>query len=324
MSFILRRFVFYLVAILVAISFNFLIPRLMPGDPVDALFASAQGRMPLETLQAYKEMLGFVEGPLWLQYLQYMKSIFTWDLGPTIMLFPLPVSELLAVKLPWTLGLAGMSTVICVTIGLIIGTFAAYNRGGLTYRFMPAFWAFMGAMPQPVTALFSFFILALSWKWFPLSYGANPDLDPGWTLEYVSSVLHHAVLPILCMIVGGIGAWIFNMRNAMINVLGEDYITMARAKGLSNRRVMTHYAARNALLPVVTAVSMQVGFVMAGAIFIETVFNYPGVGLLLFKALAARDYPTMQACFLMIVVFVLVFNFIADLLNLWLDPRLRK
>ena len=324
MSFILRRFVFYLVAILVAISFNFLIPRLMPGDPVDALFASAQGRMPLETLQAYKEMLGFVEGPLWLQYLQYMKSIFTWDLGPTIMLFPLPVTELLAVKLPWTLGLAGMSTVICVMIGLIIGTFAAYNRGGLTVRLMPAFWAFMGAMPQPVTALFLFFILALSWKWFPLSYGANPDLDPGWTLEYVSSVLHHAVLPILCMIVGGIGAWIFNMRNAMINVLGEDYITMARAKGLSNRRVMTHYAARNALLPVVTAVSMQIGFVMAGAIFIETVFNYPGVGLLLFKALAARDYPTMQACFLMIVVFVLVFNFIADLLNLWLDPRLRK
>ena len=296
----------------------------MPGDPVDALFASAQGRMPLETLQAYKEMLGFVDGPLWIQYLQYMKSIFTWDLGPTIMLFPLPVTELLAIKLPWTLGLAGMSTIICVMIGLIIGTFAAYNRGSFTDRFIPAIAAFMGAMPQPVTALFLFFILALSWKLFPLSYGANPDLNPSWTLEYVSSVLHHAVLPILCMVIGGIGAWIFNMRNAMINVLGEDYITMARAKGLSNRRVMTHYAARNALLPVVTAVSMQIGFVMAGAIFIETVFNYPGVGLLLFKALAARDYPTMQACFLMIVVFVLVFNFIADLLNLWLDPRLRN
>jgi peptide/nickel transport system permease protein len=126
------------------------------------------------------------------------------------------------------------------------------------------------------------------------------------------------------MVLGGIGAWIFNMRNAMINVLGEDYITMAKAKGLSNRRIMTHYAARNALLPVVTAVSMQVGFVMAGAIFIETVFNYPGVGLLLFKALGARDYPTMQACFLLIVVFVLVANFIADLLYLWLDPRLRN
>ncbi|MDP6969529.1 MAG: ABC transporter permease [Gammaproteobacteria bacterium] len=324
MSFVVRRFSFYFIAIMVAITFNFVIPRMMPGDPVDALFAAAQGRMPLETLQAYKEMLGFVDGPLWVQYLKYIKSIFTWDLGPTIMLYPLPVTELLAVKVPWTIGLAGMSTVISVMIGLLIGTYASYHRGGFTDRFMPGFWAFVGAMPQPVTALFVFFILALSWKWFPLSYGADPDLDSGWTWEYIASVLHHAVLPITCMILGGIGAWIFNMRNAMINVLGEDYITMAKAKGLSSRRIMTHYAARNALLPVVTAVSMQIGFVMAGAIFIETVFNYPGVGLLLFKALGARDYPTMQACFLLIVVFVLVFNFIADLLYLWLDPRLRS
>jgi len=323
MNFVVRRFSFYFIAIMVAITFNFVIPRLMPGDPVDALFAAAQGRMPLETLQAYKEMLGFVDGPMWVQYLKYIKSIFTWDLGPTIMLYPLPVTELLAVKVPWTVGLAGMSTVISIFIGLIIGTYASYHRGGFVDRFMPGFWAFVGAMPQPVTALFIFFILALSWKWFPLSYGANPDLDPGLTWEYVSSVLHHAVLPISCMILGGIGAWIFNMRNAMINVLGEDYITMAKAKGLSHGRIMTHYAARNALLPVVTAVSMQIGFVMAGAIFIETVFNYPGVGLLLFKALGSRDYPTMQACFLLIVVFVLVANFIADLLYLWLDPRLR-
>jgi peptide/nickel transport system permease protein len=324
MSFILRRFLFYLVAILVAITMNFIMPRMMPGDPVDALFASAMGRMPLESLQAYKEMLGFVDGPIWVQYLQYLKSIVTWDLGPTIMLYPLPVTELMAAKVPWTLGLAGMSTVISVSIGLIIGTYAAYHRGGLTDRFMPAFWAFVGAMPQPVTALFIFFTLALSLKWFPLSYGADPDLDPALSWEYISSVLHHAVLPLMCMILGGIGAWIFNMRNAMINVLGEDYITMAKAKGLSSRRIMTHYAARNAVLPVVTAVSMQIGFVLAGAVFIETVYNYPGLGLLLFTALGARDYPTMQACFLLIVVFVLVANFIADLLYLWLDPRLRK
>ena len=191
MSFILRRFVFYLVAILIAISFNFLIPRLMPGDPVDALFASAQGRMPLETLQAYKEMLGFVEGPLWLQYLQYMKSIFTWDLGPTIMLFPLPVTELLAIKLPWTLGLAGMSTIICVMIGLIIGTFAAYNRGSFTDRFMPAFAAFMGAMPQPVTALFLVFRFGIKLEVVPTvvwrQSRSEPWLDPRVCLQRVTS-----------------------------------------------------------------------------------------------------------------------------------------
>lgn len=323
MSFLLRRLAFYLIAVFVAITFNFLVPRLMPGDPVAALFASAQGRMPLETLQAYQEMLGFVDGPLWKQYLVYLGNIISWDLGPSIMMFPLPVTELLGLQIPWTIGLAGFSTVISVSIGLLIGTYAAYHIGGLTDRLMPGFWAFIGAMPQPVLALFIFFVFALQWSWFPLGYGADPDLEPGWSLTYIFSVIHHAMLPLACMVLGGIGAWIFNMRNAMINVLGEDYITMARAKGLTERRVMTHYAARNAMLPVVTAVSMQIGFVMAGAIFIETVFNYPGVGLLLFKALSARDYPTMQACFFMIVVFVLLFNFIADLLNVWLDPRLR-
>lgn len=324
MGFLLRRLAFYLIAIFVAITLNFIMPRLMPGDPVDALFAGAMGRMPPETLAAYKEMLGFVDGPVWLQYLQYLKSVVTWDLGPTIMLYPTPVTEVLGSKVPWTIGLAGMSTIISVMIGVLIGTYASYHRGKFVDSFMPTFWAFIGAMPQPVTALFIFFLFALTLQWFPLSYGVNPDLDPVFSWEYVKSILHHAVLPLVSMILGGIGAWIFNMRNAMINVLGEDFITMARAKGLSSGRIMTHYAARNAILPVVTAVSMQIGFVMAGAVFIETVYNYPGVGLLIFKALAARDYPTMQACFLLIVVFVLVANFVADLLYLWLDPRLRK
>jgi len=324
MGFILRRLAFYLAAIFVAISFNFIMPRLMPGDPVDALFAGAMGKMPPEALQAYKEMLGFVDGPLWVQYFQYIKSVVTWDLGPTIMLYPVQVTEVLSSKLPWTVGLAGMSTIISVFIGVMIGTYASYNRGKFVDSVMPTFWAFIGAMPQAVTALFIFFIFALSLKWFPLSYGADPDLDPAFNWEYIKSILHHAVLPLTSMALGGIGAWIFNMRNAMINILGEDFITMAKAKGLSSRRIMTHYAARNAILPVVTGISMQIGFIMAGAIFIETVFNYPGVGLLMFKSLASRDYPTMQACLLLIVVFVLIANFIADLLYLWLDPRLRN
>lgn len=324
MGFILRRLAFYMLAIFVAISFNFLMPRMMPGSPVDALFAGAMGRMTPESLVAYQEMLGFVEGPLWQQYLIYVKSIITWELGPAIIAYPIPVTDVLMTKLPWTFGLAGMSTIISITIGVFIGTYAAYNRGGFVDSVMPTFWQFIGAMPQAVTALFIFFVFALTLKWFPLGYGANPDLNPEFTWVYISSVLHHMVLPLISMMLGGIGAWIFNMRNAMINVLGEDFITMARAKGLSSRRIMTHYAARNAILPVVTGISMQIGFIMAGAIFIETVYNYPGLGLLLFKALSARDYPTMQACMLLIVVFVLIANFIADLLYLWLDPRLRN
>lgn len=323
MAFILRRLAFYIMAIFVAITFNFLLPRLMPGDPIDALFAAAGGKLPPETLAAYKEMLGFVDAPLWMQYLQYLKSVITLDLGPAIMLFPVPVTEVLGNTLPWTVMLAGIATLFSIAAGCFIGLYASFNRGGFVDRYVPFFWQFVASMPQAVTALFVFFIFALTLRWFPLGFGANPDLEPGWSIEYILSVLHHAVLPMVTLILSMLATWIFTMRNAMVNVLGEDYITMAKAKGLSSRRIMTHYAARNAILPVVTAISMALGFAVAGQVFIETVYNYPGVGQLIIKSVSARDYPLMQACFLLIVVFVLVANFFADLLYVWLDPRLR-
>lgn len=324
MAFILRRLAFYIVAIFVAITFNFLMPRLMPGDPVDALFAAAGGKIPPEALAGYKEMLGFVDGPLWLQYLQYLKSVLTFDLGPTIMMFPVPVTELLSVTLPWTLGLSGLAVIISVVVGCFIGLYASYTRGGFVDRFFPVTASFLASMPQAVTALFIFFIFAMTLEWFPLGYGASPDLDPAFSWEYIKSILHHAVLPLVTLFIAMLAQWIFNMRNAMVNVLGEDYITMAKAKGLSARRIMTHYAARNAILPVVTSVSMALGFAVAGQIFIEQVYNYPGLGQLILKSVGARDYPLMQASFLLIVLFVLAANFIADLLYVLLDPRLRK
>ena len=324
MSFLLRRLGFYLVAVFVAITFNFIMPRLMPGDPVDALFASAQGRLQPETLTAYQEMLGFNDGPIWSQYLQYLKTTLSGDLGPAIMLFPTPVTEVLGNTLPWTIFLAGTATLFSVFVGCFIGLFASYNRGGIVDRFVPFTMSFIASMPQAVTALLIFFIFVLTLRWFPLSFGADPDLEPGWNWVYLKSVARHAVLPMVTLVLSMIATWIFTMRNAMVNVLGEDYITMAKAKGLAPRRIMTHYAARNAILPVVTAVSMALGFAVAGQVFIETVFNYPGVGQLIIKSVGARDYPLMQACFLLIVIFVLVANFLADLLYLWLDPRLRK
>lgn len=323
MAFLLRRLAFYLVAIFVAISFNFLLPRLMPGDPVDAIFANAGGRMPLETLEAYKAMLGFTDGPLWEQYLQYLKSVVTLDLGPTIMLFPVPVADVLGNTLPWTVFLAGTASIVSIGVGCFIGLYASYHRGGFVDRFVPFFWQFVASMPQAVTALFMFFIFALTLKWFPLGFGVNPDIEPDGSLTYYKSVAHHAVLPMVTLILSMLATWIFTMRNAMVNVLGEDYITMAKAKGLSDRRIMTHYAARNAILPVVTAVSMALGFAVAGQVFIETVYNYPGVGQLIIKSVSTRDYPLMQACFLLIVVCVLLANFVADLLYVVLDPRLR-
>ena len=324
MGFLLRRLGFYIVAIFVAITFNFLLPRLMPGDPVDAIFMAAGGAMPIEALEAYKEMLGFVDGPLWQQYFIYLKSVLTLDLGPTIMLYPIPVSTLLGQTVPWTIALVYSAMILSIFLGCFIGLYASYHRGGSVDRYVPVFFQLLASMPQAVTALFLAFAFTILLNWFPLGFGADPDLIPGWNWIYIKSILHHAVLPISTLFISMLASWIFTMRNAMVNILGEDYITMARAKGLSARRIMTHYAARNAILPVVTSIAMALGFAVAGQIMIEIVFNYPGIGQTLIKSVQVRDYPTMQACFLLIVVFVLALNFLADVTYVWLDPRLRK
>jgi peptide/nickel transport system permease protein len=182
--------------------------------------------------------------------------------------------------------------------------------------------AFISNFPYVVTALLLFYIFGLKMELFPLGYTYDPNLVPGFTWEFISNVAYHAVLPMGSMILVGIATWVFNMRNAMINVLGEDYVTMAEAKGLTSFRVMYRYAGRNAILPVATAIAMAIGFSFAGSILTEVVFNYQGLGNILLKAITARDYPLIQAILLILVSAVLTANFVADLLYVWLDPRI--
>ncbi len=318
------RLLFYIAAFMVAVTFNFLLPRLMPGDPFEIMFASAQGKIKPEQLDVLKEQFGFVAGPWHVQYWDYIKGIFSGDFGPSLIYYPTQVTEIIAGSLPWTLFLAGTSTFICILIGVSLGIFAAYNRGQKFDAFGSPSLALIGAFPGMVSAMLILFFFGVKLDWFPVGYGYNPDVDPGLTLDFFLSVAYHAFLPLLSMVIIGVGGWLFLMRNSMINTLGEDYITMGKAKGLSSRRVMLHYAARNAALPVVTAVAMAIGFVVAGALLTELIFNYPGVGNMMLTAVAARDFPLVQGLMLIIVVCVLIANFIADLAYFWLDPRLRK
>ena len=324
MGFLVRRIFFYITAFFVAITINFSLPRMMPGDPFEIMFASAQGKITPEQLPALKAQYGFVEGSWLVQYVAYLKSIFSWDLGPSLLLFPTPVSEVIANALPWTLFIAGLSTLISIVVGSLLGVYAAYNRGNWFDKFFSPGLLILGAFPAVVMAMLLFYIFGLQLELFPLSYGYNPDIDPGWNFMFIKNLAYHAFLPILSMVLISIGGWLFNMRNSMINLLGADYITMAKAKGLTTKRIMFQYAARNAILPVVTTISMAIAFIVGGAIFVEIVFNYPGLGNLMLKGVMTRDYPLIQALMLIIVICVLVANFIADLLYLWLEPRLRK
>jgi peptide/nickel transport system permease protein len=324
MAFLFRRLGFYLAAFLAAATVNFFLPRLMPGDPIEIMFSSAGSDLSVENLEALKLTFGFVDGPLWQQYLTYLQSVFTGDLGQSIKYFPLPVTELLGRALIWTLGLMGTATLISFTLGTVLGIIAAWRRGS-TFDVVFSVGAIMAtSMPAMVLSLVALFIFGFELNWFPTGYAADPALDPAFSWQYVSSVIRHGILPALTLSIVLTGGFLVTMRNNMINLLGEDYIVMARAKGLSDSRVMFWYAARNALLPTVSSLAIAIGTVLGGSLVTEVVFNYPGLGNTLYQAILARDYPVIQGQLLIMTLAMLTANFIVDVSYVLLDPRLRR
>ncbi|MGR5131242.1 ABC transporter permease [Vibrio alfacsensis] len=325
MGYFLRRLSFYLVALLVAATLNFIIPRAMPGDPVTMMFANASVQVTPERIAAMKELLGFVDGPIYIQYLSYIKNILSWELGTSIQFYPLSVNTLLGNAFGWSLFLAGTAVVLSFSIASVLGIFAAWKRGSKYDAFVTPGTLIIQAIPQMVIAMLALFIFAIGLKWFPSGYAYTPGVVPDWTSwEFLKDVGYHAVLPLFCATIVQIGGFLVNMRNNMINLLAEDYITMAKGKGLSENRVVFNYAARNALLPSVTALSMSLGMAIGGQLIIEMIFNYPGLGTVLLNAIHARDYQVLQGQLIIMTMFMLCFNLMADMLYMILDPRLRK
>ncbi|CAH1526386.1 peptide ABC transporter, permease protein [Vibrio owensii] len=325
MGYFLRRLSFYLVALLVAATLNFIIPRAMPGDPVTMMFANASVQVTPERIAAMKELLGFVDGPIYIQYLSYIKNILSWELGTSIQFYPLSVNSLLGSAFGWSLFLAGTAVVLSFSIASVLGIFAAWKRGSKYDAFVTPGTLIIQAIPQMVIAMLALFIFAIGLKWFPSGYAYTPGTVPDWTSwEFIKDVGYHAVLPLFCATIVQIGGFLVNMRNNMINLLAEDYITMAKGKGLSENRVVFNYAARNALLPSVTALSMSLGMAIGGQLIIEMIFNYPGLGTVLLNAIHARDYQVLQGQLIIMTMFMLCFNLMADMLYMILDPRLRK
>ena len=324
MAFLLRRLAFYLAAFIAAATINFFLPRMMPGDPIEIMFASAGSELSLENLNALKLTFGFIDAPLGEQYVAYLKSVFTGDLGRSIKYYPLPVTELLGRALMWTLGLVGTATVVSFSIGTFLGIMAAWRRGTVFDTVVSLAAIFSSSVPAVVVSLITLFAFGYTLGWFPSGYAADPMLDPSWGWDYVSSVLYHGTLPMLTMVIVLTGGFAVTMRNNMINLLGEDYIVMGRAKGLTDGVVMLWYAARNALLPTVSALAISLGAVLGGSLVTEVVFNYPGMGNTLYQAILARDYPVIQGELLIMTAAMLTANFIVDLSYVLLDPRLKR
>jgi peptide/nickel transport system permease protein len=257
-------------------------------------------------------------------YFQYLGNSLQGNFGISLLNFPLPVTTVILRALPWSLGLVGLSTIIGFCIGTALGAIAAWRRGGLLDSVLPPVFVVISAFPYFWIGLLSIWFFALTLGWFPLLGGYTETVAPNLSWSFVGDVLDHAILPAFTILLTSIGGWILTMRNNMITVVAEDYVKMARAKGLRPRRILWQYAGRNALLPNLTGFAMSLGFVISGAILVEYVFNYPGLGFMLLQAVENEDFPLMQALFLLITVAVLIAIFIADIATALLDPRTRS
>ena len=322
MKFILRRLAFYLVAAWVALTLNFFIPRAMPGNAVEAIMSKFPNLQP-SAYRALEAMLGVGHpGSLWHQYWAYLDDVVHLNFGTDVIEYPAQVSTLLAQTIPWTLTLVGMATVIAFFVGTGLGIVAGWRHGGWLERGLPGL-MFLQAMPYFFLALILIELLAVRAHLFPIAQGYGEGLVPGWNWAFIGSAVYHSLLPAFTIVLTSVAGWMLQMRNVMITTIGEDYVVAAQAKGLPNRRVVFTYAARNALLPQLQGFGLALGFVVSGALIMEIVFSYPGIGLLLLSAVSSNDYPLMQAIFLVITFAVLLANLIVDLLLVAFDPRVR-
>jgi peptide/nickel transport system permease protein len=322
--YLLQRVVFYLFTAWAALTINFFIPRMIPGDPVKSLIARFQGQMSSQAIDSLYVLFGINKhANLWHEYLNYWKLLFHGDLGVSFTSFPSPVSEVIGSSVMWTVLLVGITTIISFTIGTGLGVIAGWRRGSWVDGLLPAT-TFLSSIPYFWLGLVAIALLAGPGSFFPSSGGYEPGLVPHLDQFFVGSALRHSLLPAATILVSSMSGWILSMRNMMVTVASEDYITVAHAKGLSERRVALSYAARNALLPNVSGFALSLGFIVGGTLLVEIVFSYPGLGFLLFRAVSSKDYPLMQGIFLVITMSVLVANLLADVAYLLLDPRTRK
>jgi peptide/nickel transport system permease protein len=322
-----RKVVLFVITLWAAITLNFILPRLMPGSPVDAALGKlASAGVPITNAEraAIEAQLGAPHTSVFVQYGDYLRSIVTLRFGTSFSFPTQTVAQTVGQALPWTIVLVGTTTVFAFIIGTLLGVFAGWRRGKAADSSVTIGATIFGAFPPFWLGLLLLYWLSFKFGWFPIKGGYSPGTSPNWSLSFLGDALDHSVLPALTLGLCLLSGWVFGMRNNMINTLGEDYVTFAEANGLRTRTVALLYAARNALLPNVTAFGLALGAVIGGAVLVEGIFSYPGVGGLLFTSVINHDYPLMQALFLVITLSMLVAIFIVDLLYVRLDPRVRS
>jgi len=312
----------YFVTFFIILTLNFFIPRLMPGDPFTFL-SSSEGQITItyseEQIAKYKAYYG-LDKPVAVQYVSYISNLLRGNIGYSIY-YNDSVINIIGKRMLWTVSIVVAAILTSCLIGTVLGSLSAWYRNGVFDKGLYSFMIAISEIPAFLIGVVFLFILAAKLGLFPLSGGMKTFADYSSFSERIADILHHAFLPVLTLSIVRLGEFYLLSRNSMVSVLSKDYMRTARAKGLDKARIIFRHALKNAMLPIVTRVFLSLGSVFGGAILVENVFNYPGVGRLMREAVMVRDYVLIQGIFLFVAVTVLTMNLIADIIYRRLDPR---
>lgn len=311
-------------------SLIFFLVRLMPSNPIEVYINELIVQYSLTYAEARDQAASLfaldLDAPLHQQYFEYMVQLSRGNLGTSLRSPGTTVLEIIAAFLPWTIFSVGLGLLISFVLGVFTGMLVAYKRDAAWEPVISGVASVLSSIPNYIIGIVLLVFLGVYWNLVPIHLmrgSRSPGIQPGFTWVFIKDIFFHASLPILTYVLSTIGSWILSMKSSTMSTLGEDYVTVARARGLSEGRITTAYVGRNAMLPLITQLLISIGFVVGGSILIESIFVYQGIGFRLITALNTRDYPLMQGIFLIITISVVISNLLADFIYGWFDPRVR-
>ncbi|GAA1691663.1 ABC transporter permease [Kribbella yunnanensis] len=329
-AWLVRRLAKAILTIFLVSTLTFFLVRLLPGNPVDTYIQTQIAQTGISYADAAAQAKNLFsldpDEPVILQYLTYLGNLLQGDLGTSILSPGTTVAQVIQTYLPWTLFSVGIAQILSFLIGIVAGMVMAYRRESWIDHLLTSIGSLLHAIPNYIVAILIVVFLGVKLQVFNLTEARGsytPGVTPSFSLSFLNDILYHATLPILAYLLTTVGSWALVMKSSTVETLGEDYVTVARARGLTDRRIRSGYVGRNAVLPMFSQLAVSLGFVVGGSIFVEKIFGYQGIGYSLYTAVSGRDYPVLQGIFLVVTISVVVANLLADLLYSRLDPRIR-
>ncbi|GAA1661621.1 ABC transporter permease [Kribbella alba] len=329
-AWLVRRLGKALLTIFLVTTLTFFLVRLLPGNPVDTYIQTQIAQTGVSYAEAAAQARGLFSldpnEPLIQQYFDYLGNVLHGDFGNSLLSPGTTVAQVIKTYLPWTLFSVGIATILSFGIGILAGMLMAYRRESWIDHVLTSIGSLLHAIPNYILAIIIVVFFGVKLQLFDLSTirgSYSPGMSPEFSLSFLNDALYHASLPIIAYVLTTVGSWALVMKSSTVETLGEDYVTVARARGLTDARIRAGYVGRNAVLPLFSQLAVSLGFVVGGSIFVEKIFGYQGIGYSLYTAVSGRDYPVLQGIFLVITISVVVANLLADLLYGRLDPRIR-